>query len=310
MTNTTKAAKLSQTMEEALAYLGRGAYRAHLEPEVRTLKALERRGMIVWSDRAELGAVGGYRAHDTTRLWDVTLEGWAWLKAEMDMDRPADDGRLTVEEAARMGAAWSNDEDGDVAMDADTLAAANFAAHRPAVPERCGAMDTGDLDACGHCADCTGRTAETGRWEFAPVPLTAARRTADPKPVGTSPVPVPGVLEVQDSPLAAGDRVVIRRSTFDYYNRTWTVQPVVEGFYRGPIRNGMHAVELSGSRTKIPARRSEITLDTRLTVKGALELADLLRRTGLGLDDRANPAVDWPTAPEPKRRPRDPLLGY
>jgi hypothetical protein len=99
MTATAKSPKLSQTMEEALVYLGRGAYRAHLEPEKRTLLALERRGMIRWSTNAELGALGEYRVHDTTLLWTVTLDGWAFLKAAYGMDRPADAGRLTVEEA-------------------------------------------------------------------------------------------------------------------------------------------------------------------------------------------------------------------
>lgn len=86
--------KLSQTMEEALSYLGRSAYRAHMEPERRTLEALERRGMIQWNMEAFTS-----RVHDSTRLWEITLYGWAWLKENLDQDRPADAGRLTVEEA-------------------------------------------------------------------------------------------------------------------------------------------------------------------------------------------------------------------
>src|SRR5690242_10811867 len=101
MTNT-KATKLSSTMEEALVYLGRGAYQPHLEPATRTIIALEKRGMIRWSTEAELGRTGdveSYRVRDVLRLWVVTEAGWAWLKTEMDMDRPADAGRMTVEEA-------------------------------------------------------------------------------------------------------------------------------------------------------------------------------------------------------------------
>lgn len=86
--------KLSQTMEEALVYLSRGAYRAHLEPERRTLAALERRGMIEWAEAVEVGTT-----YDNTILWNVTIAGWAWLKAECGVDRPADEGRLTLAEA-------------------------------------------------------------------------------------------------------------------------------------------------------------------------------------------------------------------
>jgi predicted N-acetyltransferase YhbS len=370
MANTTKAAKLSQTMEEALVYLGRGAYRAHLEPERRTLEALERRGMIVWSTDAELGAVGSYRIHDTTRLWDVTEAGWAFLAAEYDMERPADEGRLTVEEAlelvlvddgamydhtevtarlrsahrygsgllahpdydgsgitgflvklglarldgeglassyvlstageeaARKDAAFHNDEDGDVAMDADALAAANFAARRPAAPqergavrqsgaatasallptapERCGAMDTGDLDACGHCPDCTGETA-------AKIRITGSG-TVSARP-----------LEAVDAPLKAGDRVVVRRSAFDTWNRTWVPQEPFSAAYLGYHRNGQHMVKEDQYGTTVWALRSEIHPDTRLELDIALDLADLCRRTGLALADCPVPA-DWPTA--------------
>lgn len=98
-TEMAKTVKLSQTMEEALHYLGRGIYRAHLEAASRTLTALESRGMIRWSTEAELGAVGERRVHDTTRLWTVTVAGWAFLKAEYDMDRPADAGRMSLDAA-------------------------------------------------------------------------------------------------------------------------------------------------------------------------------------------------------------------
>lgn len=98
MTNT----KLSATMEEALVYLGRGSYRAHLEPETRTLMALERRGMIEWAEAAEVGTT-----YDTTILWNVTVAGWAFLWATYSIERPADAGRLTLEEAlAEAGGTW------------------------------------------------------------------------------------------------------------------------------------------------------------------------------------------------------------
>jgi len=97
--------KLSDTMEEALVYLGRGVYRAHLEPGNRTLAALESRGMIVWHTEAFTSPV-----HDSTRLWNVTLAGWAWL-ADQGIDRPADAGRMTLEEA------WS-DAEAETACDA------------------------------------------------------------------------------------------------------------------------------------------------------------------------------------------------
>src|SRR5882757_9504 len=90
MTNT----KLSDTMEEALAYLGRGSYRAHLEPAKRTLVALESRGMIEWANALEVG-----KTYDTTILWNVTAAGWAFLKDAYRIERPADAGRLTLDEA-------------------------------------------------------------------------------------------------------------------------------------------------------------------------------------------------------------------
>jgi len=101
-TTAAKSPKLSPTMEEALVYMGRGAYRLHLEPEARTLKALERRGMIEWAETAtvcETTDSGSYYVHNILNLWDITPAGWAWLKAEYGMDRPADEGRLTVGEA-------------------------------------------------------------------------------------------------------------------------------------------------------------------------------------------------------------------
>jgi hypothetical protein len=94
MTATAKSPKLSQTMEEALVYLGCGSYRAHLEPEKRTVLALERRGMIEWSETAEVGTT-----YDNTILWNVTATGWHFLWVAYSIHRPADAGRLTVEEA-------------------------------------------------------------------------------------------------------------------------------------------------------------------------------------------------------------------
>lgn len=357
MTKATKTPKLSQTMEEALVYLGRGVHRPHLEPEKRTVLALERRGMIVWSDRAELGAVGGYRVHDLTRLWDVTKAGWAFLAEAYGMERPADDDRLTVEEAledvvvndnrmysaqeitarlrsahrygsgnlanpasdssgitaffvelglavhtaeidgvkygyeltpageeaARKDAEFHTDEDGDLAMDPDALAAANFAARRPAAPqergairqpgavtasallssapERCGAVDAGDLDACGKCADCTR--------------------------------PTNGPLDALDAPLTAGQPVVVRRSLYNTLTRSWEPQASMEAVFRGLESDYGYVVTIGSGTTFTVVLPSEVTVDSRLSLKAARDLADLMRRTGLGLDDTASPAYNW-----------------
>jgi len=91
--------KLSDTMEEALRYLAAGHYLAHLEPAVRTLTALESRGVIEWSAVAELGDAGGWRVHDTTMLWNVTPAGWAFLKEAYGIERPADEGRTDWSDA-------------------------------------------------------------------------------------------------------------------------------------------------------------------------------------------------------------------
>lgn len=118
-------AKLSPTMEEALYYLGHGVYRAHLEPASRTLIALEKRGMIVWAEAPRVG-----RTYDTTILWNVTAAGWAFLAAEYDLDRPADEGRLTVAEA------WADTEPFEspaVFLAAPNVSEAGFRAVRSAL---------------------------------------------------------------------------------------------------------------------------------------------------------------------------------
>lgn len=91
---------LSDTMDAALQYLAWGVYRPHMEPAKKTLEALERRGMIRWTGLDTFRPEGSpVPFHDNTRLWTVTLDGWAWLKANQDMDRPADAGRLSLEDA-------------------------------------------------------------------------------------------------------------------------------------------------------------------------------------------------------------------
>lgn len=107
MTNTRSARKLSPTMEEALTYLGAGSYRAHLEPAKATLVALENRGMIEWASPLETGTT-----YDNTRLWNVTVAGWALL-AEWGIVRPADEGRTDWSDAIDL--AYQYEEDNRVA---------------------------------------------------------------------------------------------------------------------------------------------------------------------------------------------------
>ena len=174
MTNT----QLSSTMEEALVYLGRGVYRAHMEPAKRTLVALESRGMIVWTSTLTPNPVQTdfTPTYDTTRLWTVTVAGWAFLKDAYQIERPADAGRLSVDEALADIERIAED-DRIVAADLDAAYALEDAEEMARVDagrwtleecfsyggwhaigledDRCGAMDAEDLDACGNCADCT-----------------------------------------------------------------------------------------------------------------------------------------------------------
>lgn len=111
--NVRKAVKsLSDNMLVSLVYLGRGIHRVHAMPEQRTLKALERRGLIEWSKPVLLHDAVGSARYDVTRLWDVTPLGWAVL-ATQGIERPADDGRLTLEEALEEANAWADRNNSD-----------------------------------------------------------------------------------------------------------------------------------------------------------------------------------------------------
>ena len=86
MTATAKSPKLSQTMGQCLADLGRG--RGFYRSAPQTIKALINRKMICWDQR--------------TCTHILTVAGWAFLKDAYQIERPADAGRLTVEEALEL----------------------------------------------------------------------------------------------------------------------------------------------------------------------------------------------------------------
>lgn len=325
-----KSQRLSSSMEDALVYLGRGVHRAHLEPESRSLIALERRGLIEWADSKDTG-----RTRDITRLWTVTDAGWDYLEAEFGMQRPApaDPGRLTVDQAwedtvvtyeGRM-VSWSetlrrfreayqeaggNLTDPEIDRSGITAFLEKLGLATPAGTCTDGTKVGYHLSAAGWVAAETCRPFwldEDGVMAMDPDVLAVASveaharhqvtgsgtiRTTDPKPVGTSPVPVPGVL---DAPLTIGQAVEVRRSTFDMFNRSWTAQPSFSATYAGPVRNGLHLVLEDANGTEIRVRRQEIHPENRLSLSDALTLADMMRRTGVPVDGFSAP-VGWPTA--------------
>lgn len=108
--NVRRAVKsLSDVMLNSLVYLARGVHRVHAMPEQRTLKALERRGLIERAEPADLSWLESGRVH---LLWDVTPPGWAVL-ATQGIGRPADEGRLTLEEALEEANAWADRNNSD-----------------------------------------------------------------------------------------------------------------------------------------------------------------------------------------------------
>lgn len=306
-----KTAKLSDTMEEALVYLSRGAYRAHLEPAKKTLEALERRGMIVWTGLDTFGDV--IPVHDSTRLWTVTVAGWNFLAEKYGRKRPADEGRMTVEEALEEvvvidGRMYSTEEismrvhsahrfgEGLVANpESDPSGITNLLVKLGLVQHTMESNGT----KFGYCLTVAGEAAARENAKFmadegelvmdadalAAANFAANRPAADEKPVS----------EPGDALLTAGNHVEVRRSRYDSFNRSWTPQPAFSAVYVGYHRNGLHIVREEARGTLVFTPRETIHRDDRLSVETARDLADLMRRTGLDLADCTCPE-NWPTA--------------
>lgn len=131
--------KLSDAMETCLLWFAQDG-RHWTSPAKATLLALEKRGLIRWNGEAQAVAPGYYHTADR---WILTLAGWEWLKETHDLERPADEGRMTLEEARADAEAIAEDDriaaaDWDAAYaleDAEALMAATFDAGRYTLDE-------------------------------------------------------------------------------------------------------------------------------------------------------------------------------
>ncbi len=82
--------KLSQTMKSAMLNAGehRTGYAGGIPTN--TLGALMARGLVNLAPTSQIREIGTHV---------VSVAGWDWLKAEYGIERPADEGRMTLEEA-------------------------------------------------------------------------------------------------------------------------------------------------------------------------------------------------------------------